>query len=744
MSNWSLKQWSEQLRSSDEAARHEAAAMLGEQGDPRVVPDLLEVSGKKPGLWHPTDRGVPTEPEFRPLCQTANNALRMLGTSEVLKARSDLEAWQAYKAADTASRGAAPDWKQTGIGRLVAGIANNRNGAFEPETSARAAWQLGEIGFALRNWEVFLGMAIDWPSFVQLPSDRWGPVPPALVAFMKESGFDAASGLQTVGALRALIGTELVEMLLALGKRRSLGEPSDISLVQKNLISSLGRIKHTDGTQAVTDALRPEWPDLHWEAVSALGELEAAGALDAVVAVLERAEGALKARAARSLGMMGERLATRALLPLLNDDDPSIRTQAVRALGLLAVPQTRDRIFQQLLDTDETVRFAAGTALGMLGDGRTVPFLLQAISEGDKLVQREAEAAMKKLGANALTALVQLLRDGKPPYRAEAARRLGSLRDVRAVRYLIPSLIEEDCGMQASAALLRIGTPAVEELLRYLANDKELEGVTPELREQVARVLGKIGDPRTVDPMLQIVADPSASPRLREEAARVLGLLGDGRAVMPLMAALAETSAAAVNIRAEAARALGRLGDTAPVPALIDAVGDPDDKIRTYAVEALGELGDRRAVPHLIRELSGFRTAGRAGIIQALGRLGDTAAVEPLMEVAGERPHTYLNGYALQSLARLGEASIVPLILNERDWHQELSQILKTLGGRALPPLIDQLRTGEKAEIRALAALSLGDLGEDRSMGSLITALQDPSKQVQKAAARALAQIHAR
>jgi HEAT repeat protein len=114
------------------------------------------------------------------------------------------------------------------------------------------------------------------------------------------------------------------------------------------------------------------------------------------------------------------------------------------------------------------------------------------------------------------------------------------------------------------------------------------------------------------------------------------------------------------------------------------------------------------------------------------------------MEVAGERPHTYLNGYALQSLARLGEASIVPLILNERDWHQELSQILKTLGGRALPPLIDQLRTGEKAEIRALAALSLGDLGEDRSMGSLITALQDPSKQVQKAAARALAQIHAR
>lgn len=744
MSNWSLKQWSEQLRSSDEAARHEAAAMLGEQGDPRVVPDLLEVSGKKAGLWMPTDRGVPTEPEFRPLCQTANKALETLGATEILKARSDLEAWQAYKAEDPATRGDAPIWKQTGIGLLVSGISNNRHGTFEPETSSRAAWQLGEIGFALRNWDVFLGMKIDWPSFVDLPPKRWGPTPKALVAFMKESGFNAEAATATTAALRSLIGAELVEMLVALGKRREQREPSDIATVQKTLISSIGRIKHTDGAQAIIDLIRPEWPELDWEAVSALGELESSDALPAVLSVLERAEGALKARAARALGMLGERRASRSLLPLLNDDDASIRTQAVRALGRIAVPQTRDRIFQQLLDPDETVRFAAGTALGMLGDGRTVPFLLQAIAEGDRVVQREAEAAMTRLGASALTALVQLLRSGKPPYRAEAARRLGALRDARAVRYLIPSLTEDDCGMESSAALLRIGTPAVEELLRYLSDDPDLDNVTPELKEQVARVLGKIRDPRTVDPMLSIIMDASATSRLREEAARVLGLLGDRRAIKPLIAALAETARDTIHIRAEAARALGRLGSREPVPTLIDAVGDPDDKLRTYAVEALGALRDPRAVKPLIQELSGFRQAGRAGIIQALGRLGDATAVEPLMEVAEERPHTYLNGYALQSLARLGEASIVPLILNEREWHQELSQVLKTLGSNAMPPLIDQLRTGKKAEIRALAALSLGDLGEDSSMGSLITALQDPSKQVQKAAARALAQIHTR
>ena len=51
MSNWSLKQWTEQLSSTDEAARHEAADMLGEQGDPRVVSDLVSVSGRVAGYW---------------------------------------------------------------------------------------------------------------------------------------------------------------------------------------------------------------------------------------------------------------------------------------------------------------------------------------------------------------------------------------------------------------------------------------------------------------------------------------------------------------------------------------------------------------------------------------------------------------------------------------------------------------------------------------------------------------------
>ena len=523
MSNWSLKQWSEQLHSVDEPTRHEAAYMLGENGDASVVPDLLEKETPPSSFWAATTRGIPLEPVYRPLLQTISEALKTLGLTQLHQSHSDLTAWQKWKAKKKkpAKR---PEWKRTPLGALIAGMSNTRNGGFNEQSASRAAWVLGEIGAELQTWEGLLERKINWSVLETLPPENRGPITPHLIDFVQEVGTDQqATARKVAGALHRQIGAELVEILQALNERRAQGEPNDLSTVQRYLIASLGHLKYAAGFSSIADALRPEWPELRWEIVTAIGTLGVKTGLEKLQSVLETSEGALKARTARALGMLGERSATRALLPLLNDDDSSIRTQAVRALGRLAVPQTRDRIFQLLLDDDETVRFAAGTALGMLGDGRTVPYLLKAIAEGDHVVQREAEAAMRKLGPSTHTPLVQLLRSGKAPYRAEAARRLGALGDARAVRYLIPALIEEDCGLPAAAALLRIGTDSVEELLRYLNDDPELENVTPELKERVAQVLGKIGDPRTVAPMLTIVTDPKQSSRLREEAARVLG-----------------------------------------------------------------------------------------------------------------------------------------------------------------------------------------------------------------------------
>lgn len=751
MSDWSLQRWTKQLKSTDESACHEAAYMLGQQGSAEAVPYLLEKTVPPSGFWHATDaKGEPVEPDYRPLIRTIETALKELGSKHVAQAHADLTSWQAWKAIPEADRPARPDWTQSPIARLVSGLYKDQHGAFNVEASGRAAWVLGEVATELARWEAIVVRPIDWPALQQRNKSLWGPITPNLMDFMAARDFSGgAPAVAILSELQVMIGNELNTLLAAMVERRDRGEPNDLSRVQEQLISSLGYIGHTDAVEAIVASFRPDWPDLHWEAVTALGLLKDHSTLLKLVTHLNNSRGALKARTARALGMLGDQRAARYLLPLLNDDDSSIRTQAVRALGRLQVQQTRDRLFQGMLDSDETVRFTVGTALGMLGDARTVPFLLQAIEGGDVIVQREAEVAMDKLGKNALTALVQLLRSGKPPYRAISARRLGELSDPRSIRYLIPALLHDDCGLEAADALAKIGEPAVLPLIGYIENtDPDLENVTPELQEQAARVLGKIGDTRAAQPLIATLANSENAPNLREEAARVLGKLESQDAIDALKAALENSDRKSSHLlRAEAARSLGKLKATAALDLLLTSLKDEhsteDDNVRNHAIDAIGEIGDPRASSELITQLTGYRTRGRAGIIQALGKLKDSNAIPHLLEIAEEEPRTYLNSFAIRALSEIGEPAIIPMILRERSYHQELPSALHKLGERALPPLLNQLNKGDLEYVRAIAALALGQLGEPATMGALIQALQDPSEAVQKAAARSLARLHA-
>jgi HEAT repeat protein len=73
---------------------------------------------------------------------------------------------------------------------------------------------------------------------------------------------------------------------------------------------------------------------------------------------------------------------------------------------------------------------------------------------------------------------------------------------------------------------------------------------------------------------------------VRESAARALGRIGDPRAVEPLIAALKEEDG-----RSSAARAPGEIGDARAVEPLIFALKDEDIGVRSAAAKALDEIG---------------------------------------------------------------------------------------------------------------------------------------------------------
>jgi HEAT repeat protein len=145
-------------------------------------------------------------------------------------------------------------------------------------------------------------------------------------------------------------------------------------------------------------------------------------------------------------------------------------------------------------------------------------------------------------------------------------------------------------------ALAALVAPAVADEVDDLILDLNDDNRT--VREEAAKALSEIGDPRAVDPLIEALKDEHW--RVRQLAAIALGEIGDPRAVDPLITALRyEDSARTALLRAfpnrwvrtSAANALGDIGDTRAVGPLTTALGDEDEYVRKASAEALEKLG---------------------------------------------------------------------------------------------------------------------------------------------------------
>ena len=114
-----------------------------------------------------------------------------------------------------------------------------------------------------------------------------------------------------------------------------------------------------------------------------------------------------------------------------------------------------------------------------------------------------------------------------------------------------------------------------------------------ENKDQAFRILHTCGQPAF--PWLVSLLG-SRDAYVRANAAWTLGKLKDPRAIEPLIAALKDSD---WNVRWSAARALGELKDPRAVEPLIAALKDSDDSVRGFAAYALSELKDPRAVEPL-------------------------------------------------------------------------------------------------------------------------------------------------
>lgn len=208
-----------------------------------------------------------------------------------------------------------------------------------------------------------------------------------------------------------------------------------------------------------------------------------------------------------------------------------------------------------------------------------------ALRDADAQVR---SAALQLVQAQSLTALLpevgaSLRDDEDVGVRYQAAKTLAQFADSAALPTLLKGLRDEDMyvRVQVTAALIRIGAPAVDGLTEALGDGR------PAVRRAAAKALGKIehADAAALQALGAALDDTDAGQR--RFAAQALGRLGATDAVELLGAALRDPDAQARNAAAAALQALGE----AAQPTLRAALDDPDPEICFVAARALAGQG---------------------------------------------------------------------------------------------------------------------------------------------------------
>lgn len=245
-----------------------------------------------------------------------------------------------------------------------------------------------------------------------------------------------------------------------------------------------------------------------------------------------------------------------------------LAVQALSPSGVAQAYAADAQALTQLLassDLPASRRAAAAHALGILGDPQATTALVSALSIGDAAIVARAAEALAALQANtAVPALRAVLMDPQVVAPAAAADALAAIGSPEAMDALLGALDSDTmtpARHSAMAALERLGSSAVTDLQRLVANG------SPAAQRNAVEALGWIGDPAAVDSLL--VALRNGTGDVRAEAAWALGEIGDPAAITALAAAAAAD--ANTDVRLVASQALSRI----PEPPAVVAAPEP-------------------------------------------------------------------------------------------------------------------------------------------------------------------------
>jgi HEAT repeat protein len=313
------------------------------------------------------------------------------------------------------------------------------------------------------------------------------------------------------------------------------------------------------------------------------------------------------------------RLGTDALPPLIE----SLQTRDQNLLPyyqqiLARIPGATPLLIKTLHSAHPVIRGRVAEVFAISKDRSAVPALLEALKGEYFTVRSRAALAMGKIGdRRAIQPLLQLLKDQEDEVRIAACLSLGSFKDPSTFDDITNVLLDDpkiEVRQAAAKALGNTEHPAALSYLMEALHDSYWWYEREYAAGDLLSAIEKMGT-AAVDAMIEALQDKEGT--VRKFAASLLGKLGDPRAIEPLSMALYDLHH---EVGKASAESLARFGGPA-FDILVEALSHPEMWIRIHAMSALSKIKDRRVTPILLELLNDPEREVRIQVIQSLGEL---------------------------------------------------------------------------------------------------------------------------
>jgi len=417
------------------------------------------------------------------------------------------------------------------------------------------------------------------------------------------------------------------------------------------------------------------------------------------------------------------------VLKLLNDSEPSERRQAAEELSYFD-ERAIYPLIKALRDENTAVQEAATHALIAIGNSEDERFLINPgelvtymviplLREEEAYLRNTALLILTEIGNKSPHLIYQLLKDKDPDVRKFALDLIADIKTGFDGAKVIPLLQDSNGNVRAAAARAigelgyKEGIPALIERL----NDEEW------IAFYVLQALASLNAEEAVDAIGELLLNTD-SLLVKAEAIETLGKIGTDKVIGPL---LKYFSIATRDEKKEIIKALIRIGIIPPGVDIKDELlgilkeGDWEEKTLVYKGVQLTNLID--AVPIVVEE-AGALDPSCFDYDEKIGLLQNTL------------------------LGIDSEDILIELLEKDKLKYRAKAFVINTLGKmrskKAVPVLI-KLLEDIKRDVRIASAKALGEIGDEKSVKSLIIrSTEDPDANVRKAAIEAIGMIRAK